>query len=108
MLVCVSLGTFQFGFMVGSWNVATGAYLKKNDSHIGELTAEVTIVQALITVGAATGALASGYVAQFGRRKSMLAANFILVACIAQGFVFDNYWSFCMTRILYGLSVGMF
>ena len=60
MLICVSLGTFQFGFMVGTWNVATGAYLKKSDSHIDELTSEVTIVQALITLGAATGSLASG------------------------------------------------
>ena len=44
LLIVVSFGTIQFGYMIGSWNAASGAYGKKEGWNEDELTAKIVIV----------------------------------------------------------------
>lgn len=44
LLATVSLGTIQFGYMIGSWNTASGAYGKLNGWDEDETTLKITLV----------------------------------------------------------------
>ena len=44
LLLTVSIGTIQFGYMIGSWNVASDAYGKKNGWDDDDMTNKVMIV----------------------------------------------------------------
>ena len=44
LLITISLGTVQFGYMVGSWNTAAGAYGKKEGWDEDEQYLNVMIV----------------------------------------------------------------
>lgn len=78
LLITVSFGTIQFGYMIGSWNSASAAYGKKDGWDDDEMTTKVMIVQALTTAGAAVGALFSGNIAFLGRWNCIIIANLIL------------------------------
>lgn len=44
LLLTVSIGTIQFGYMIGSWNTASGAYGKKDGWDDDEQTNKVMII----------------------------------------------------------------
>lgn len=107
MLLAVSLGTIQFGYMIGSWNAASGAYGKKEGWSEEELTDKIVIVQTLTTAGAAVGALFSGQLAFIGRWNCLLLTDGVIIIAAAMTLV-PNFISLCIGRFIYGLGVGGF
>ena len=107
LLLTVSLGTIQFGYMIGSWNAASAAYGKRDGWDEDEQTNKVMLVQTLTTAGAAVGALFSGAIAGIGRWNCLLVANAVLV--IGAGLtLIDDFVVLCVGRFIYGVSVGAF
>ena len=107
ILLTISIGTIQFGYMIGSWNAASGAYGKHDGWTEEETNDKVMIVQALTTAGAATGALFSGTFAFIGRWNCIMLANGLLTLGVAFTLM-DDYVLLCIGRFIYGLSVGTF
>ena len=107
LLLTVSLGTIQFGYMIGSWNAASAAYGKKDGWDDDEMTNKVMIVQALTTAGAAVGALFSGNIAFMGRWNCIMIANLILCIGVCLTLI-DEFGVFCTGRFIYGVAVGTF
>ena len=107
LLLTVSLGMIQFGYMIGSWNAASAAYGKKEGWDEDEQTTKVMLVQSLTTLGAAIGALCSGFIASIGRWNCLILANVVLVAGVLLTLV-SEFWVLCVGRFIYGLAVGSF
>jgi sugar porter (SP) family MFS transporter len=107
LLFVVSLGSIQFGYMIGSWNTASGAYGKLNGWDEDQQTTNITIVQSLTTLGAALGALFSGNIAYLGRWNCIMVANVLLVIGVGIT-LYNEFWVLCVGRFIYGLSVGTF
>jgi len=79
LLFTVSLGTIQFGYLIGSWNTASAAYGKRSGWNEDEQYLNVMIVQSVTTAGAAIGALFSGNIAFLGRWNCIIIANVFLI-----------------------------
>ena len=107
LLITVAIGTIQFGYMIGSWNVVAQAYGKKEGWDEDELTDKMVIVMTITVLGAAIGSLFSGYLAFIGRWTCLLIANGVII--IAAGITLvPNFAALCIGRFIYGLGVGGF
>lgn len=106
-LFVVSLGTIQFGYMIGNWNTASGAYGKMNHWDEDETTKNIIIVQSLTTAGAAIGALFSGTLSYLGKWNCIMIANGLLVFGVSLTLI-NEFWVLCVGRVFYGISVGGF
>ena len=93
--------------MSGSWNVASGAYGKKNGWDDDDMTNKVMIVHAITITGTALGALFSGNIAFLGRRNCIIIANFVLIFGVCLTIV-SEFGVLCTGKFIYGISIGAF
>lgn len=107
LLFTVSLGTIQFGYLIGSWNTASAAYGKRSGWNEDEQYLNVMIVQSVTTAGAAIGALFSGNIAFLGRWNCIIIANVFLIVGVILTLI-SEFWVLCLGRVIYGISVGAF
>lgn len=107
LLLTVSIGTIQFGYMIGSWNSASGAYAKKDNWDDDEANTKIMIVQSVTTGGAAIGAFFSGGIAFLGKLKCIYITNAVLVVGVCLTFI-DDFVALCVGRFIYGIAVGSF
>ena len=93
--------------MIGSWNVVSEAYGKKEGWDEDELTAKIVVVMTVTVLGAAIGSLFSGYLAFIGRWVCLLIFNAVIVVG-ATITLAPNFGALCAGRFIYGLGVGGF
>ena len=93
--------------MIGSWNVVSEAYGKKEGWDEEELTAKIVTVSTITVLGAAIGSLFSGYLAFIGRWICLHIANAVIVFGAILTLI-PNFGSLCAGRFVYGVGVGGF
>ena len=93
------------GYMIGSWNAASGAYAKKDNWDDDETNVKMMIIQSVNTAGSAVGALFSGSIASLGRWKCIQICNAVLVVGVCITFV-DVFSALCVGKFIYGVAVG--
>lgn len=103
----VSIGTTQFGYMIGSWNSASEGYSKKFKWDEKEIKDRLMIVQTVTLLGASTGALFSGPFSYLGRWRCIMIANAILILGSLITFI-ESFTFLLVGRFIYGLSSGIF
>lgn len=107
VLLTISLGTIQFGYSIGCWNTASGAYGKRIGWDDDEKTYQNTLIQSLTTAGSAVGALFSGPALGLGRWNCIVITNlFVVIGCSLT--LVDNLHSLYIGRFLYGIAAGCF
>ena len=61
----------------------------------------------MTTLGAAIGALCSGFIASIGRWNCLILANFVLVVGVLLTLI-SEFSVLCTGRFIYGLAIGSF
>lgn len=106
LLMTISIGTFQFGFYLGSWNTVTDAYAAYHMWGAEKLSRQAQ-VQTASSVGVAVGALISGPLSTFGKLNGIIMMNLFLLVGSGVSLV-ENYYCFIAGRLIYAVSVGGF
>ena len=59
LFLTISIGSIQYGYMIGSWNASSGAYAKRDGWDEDTAYFNIMMVQSLTQGGSAVGALFS-------------------------------------------------
>ena len=103
----ISIGMFQFGFAMLVMNpfldnLWVSFKCGEND------TIYKTTLTTGVPLGAFFGSIICGWLIKFGRRKMLLITNMMLTISILYMLVSQDFYSFVISRFMYGISVGSF
>ena len=109
----VYLGAVQFGILISSWNVQFKPFAYLNDlepdiSKSTESSNKNLIVQCVMVVGCAIGALFGGKLVNIGRWKCLILSNILVIASSLGQLLYTNYTVFCIAKFFYGVAIGGF
>ena len=104
----ISLGFMQFGIGMNSWSNTQPAFKVYFGWTDSQETTNGDILQSIIILGAAVGALSCAKFLAIGKYRLLLILNIVLCIGVGITLVGKYVWLMCIGRFIWGLSFGAF
>jgi len=107
-VLTISLGFMQFGVGMNSWSNTQGAFSKYFGWTESQETMYGDILQSIIILGAAIGALSCSKLLSMGKLRLLFVLNLILAIGVGITLIGKYIWLMCIGRLIWGFSFGAF
>jgi MFS family permease len=104
----ISLGFMQFGVGMNSWSNTQGAFAQYFGWDTKETNRNGDILQSVIILGAAIGALSCSKLLSIGKLRLIFVLNVIIVIGVGISLIGKYVWLMCIGRLIWGFSFGAF
>ncbi len=107
-ILTVGIGAMNFGYSVGVFNSLMFDFLRfVFNKDIVDKDFWSQLLTGICTLGAAVGALSSGSLTNYGKKKCIHFANIVLIiGCLLT--LFQNIYIVVIGRLIFGLAAGSF